>query len=372
VTTPEWQLLKLVALAGDDASAQTAAEFAVAGSLDPDRLVGLAARHNLAPALASFQQWAEGAGLLKGMLPVGSRRMLRDAWIRNRQRTEAFVAEAARVAGALRERDIAVAVTKGTVAQATVYGGGAVRVFSDVDLMVALEAAEQVGATLQDLGYRSAMVFDHATGTAVPIPRGDVLAYRYSPDHLPHLLRLTPGEVVSHVVLDVAMHFLWHDAPWNVPVGEALRQRVHHDVGYGVSLPALDPVHDFLFLCLHVFREGWRIGHLARKDVKLAQFADVARHWPTVCAGREDDIGKAIHNYGLRSPIAWVTGHTDALFGTDLTARLGLTAVANPAWLNSACRSAGTYLAWTGTMDDRLQAHRPPAMSPAGDPRDAA
>jgi Uncharacterised nucleotidyltransferase len=172
-------------------------------------------------------------------------------------------------------------------------------------------------------------------------------------------------------VVDVAFSLTWFNSGWDIPTGHALADRGKVDIAGG-TLPVLDPAFDFLFLCLHLFREGWLVSEIGKKDVRLAQFADICRHWERCGRQRATAIRAAVDRYHLDAPIGWVTGHTDALFGTTASAGLGLTAYTSTAWLGSACQRAGTYLQWSGTMDQRLAAHGPARLSTHDDPGQVA
>lgn len=357
-SSAEWRLLVLVSVADEaDDRCGHAVELTRARQFDVDRLVGMAARHGLAPKLAQFLQLSDRFG----MLPATSRRHLRESWDRNRDRTRRHVTETVAITRRLAAAGLAVAVTKGVAAQATLYDHAGTRSFNDIDLMVLPAHRGQVADVLAELGYQQGKAYQHRTGKLVDIPRQESLAYRLYPDHLPHLTRLTGDDALPYVVVDVAFSLTWYTASWQVPTEDVLAEPVPLPVAGG-ELPVLEPRYDFLFLCLHLFREGWLAGTIATKDVRLAQFADICRHWARLTCQRRAALAEVIDRHALHAPVAWVTGHTDQLFGTAITAALGLTDLAAPDWLGSACVRDGEYLAWPGSMARRLAEQGPPTL----------
>ncbi|HEY3611843.1 MAG TPA: nucleotidyltransferase family protein [Pseudonocardiaceae bacterium] len=357
-SSAEWRLLTLVCVADEgDGRFRAAIELTRSARFDVDRLVGMAARHGLAPQLAHFLQRSDRFGIV----PATSRRHLRESLNRNRERTRRHVGEALRIAARLRADDLAVAVTKGVAAQAMLYDQHGTRSFNDIDLMVLPRERERVGAVLAGLGYQEGRAYQHRTGRLVDIPRAEIAAYQLYPDHLPHLTRLTDDDTLPYFVTDVAFSLTWYTSPWQVSTEAALARRVDLPV-QGGALPVMAPAFDFLFLCLHLFREGWVAATVRGKDVRLAQFADVCRHWERLARQHVPTLTDAIGRFGLGAPVGWVVGHTDQLFGTTITAALGLAGYVGADWLGSAYERAGEYLAWDGRMSARLAEQPSPEL----------
>jgi hypothetical protein len=323
----------------------------------------MAVRHSLAPLLADFLQRADRSRIL----PVASRRHLRDTLERNRHRTRRYVQEALRVTFHLERAGLVVAVTKGVAAQATLYDHNGTRSFNDMDLMVLPQQRSAVAEVLRSVGYQEGKAYDHSSGQVVDIPRGQTLAYRLYPDHLPHLTRVTGDDAQPYFVVDVAFSLTWFNSGWSIPTERALADRGRVDVHDG-RLPVLDPVFDFLFLCLHLFREGWLATTIAVKDLRLAQFADIYRHWERLSRRRGREVKQVIDRFGLHAPIGWVAGHTDVIFNTAIVRSLGLEEYTCADWLGSACARPGTYLQWAGTMGQRLAEPQPPRLEPHAHP----
>ncbi|MFJ8823131.1 nucleotidyltransferase family protein [Streptomyces sp. NPDC102467] len=295
---------------------------------DHGRLIEHALRHKLGAALSDY---VHRHGLRRSF-PVQLRVPLLSFLQSARHREAVLTAEAARVSQAVAAAGIDAAWTKGVVARDRLYDGRAVRQFNDIDLMIRPEDRGRLSAALLDAGYAAERVWDSVSGRLLPRSRAELRIYQLSPDHLPHFHRIGPDPVVPVFVLDVANSLTWHGAEWQVPMDEVLAGRRSLTVG-GVSLPALSSAHSFLFVCLHLFREGW-VDRFARlKGANLSQVAEVLREWRRLDADERASVLDAVAAYGLARPVAWACGHTDRVFATSLTEELGVEEEATAEWL---------------------------------------
>ncbi|WP_327341269.1 nucleotidyltransferase family protein [Streptomyces europaeiscabiei] len=355
-----WAVLELVAEhQGLDAEPDARAAHLHRPDFAHGELVQQAMRHNLLPALADF---LNRHGLRK-TLPHRLRTPVLNQLRLSEHRGRLLTREAARVSEGLARAGVRAAWTKGVTLQTTLYDDTAVRSFNDIDLMIDPEDRERTRTALVDLGYTPDAVFDPETGKLKEMPRIDRRTYRMSPDHLPHFRLLTDDICVPHVSVDVANSLTWHGSAWQVPMGRVV-ERIAPVPVTGGALPALSTPHAFLFLCLHVFREGWLQRTIVTKDLALSQFADVLRQWQRSSPEARGEVTAAVAEFGLAEPMAWVCGHVDALFDAGILAELDLTARTDPLWQASAQGAGGQRLAWHGDMRRRLRETTPPALAP--------
>jgi len=362
-TDDAWRLLEAVSVLdpGDDQAVADACGLIRPG-LDVDRLVALAKNHHLLPALGEFLVREDRIG----MLPAAMANHLIHSWQWNRHRSRLLVAEADRVREALTAQDVPVAFTKGVVVQSTLYGGRGIRYFGDIDLMIRPADQERVREVLLGLGFPWAKRFDIRTERLVDRSRRRLALYRLNPDHLPHFSRLTGDGALPVLTVDVAFHLSWFRSRWQVPIEQALAETPAVPVGQDVRLPTLTWPYTFLFMVFHLFREAWYAQSAAEYDVRLTQFADLVRLWRTAAAADIAAIRALITKYDLGDAMCWVGHHTDALFGTEIVAGLGLESHAGQEWLCSAGGPDHRPLGWAGDMRSRLAGTAPPRFEPAG------
>jgi hypothetical protein len=342
-----------------------AVEIAQSG-IDVDRLVTEAIRQDL---LALLWMFLFDNGLDR-LLPGRLRSHTMNAARLTRYKAEKLVQEAAAIVNVLERTGLRVACTKGVIFQSLLYDSKGTRPMSDVDLMILPEQRAEVADALQGLGLTPATRYDPTNHALVEIPRASKLVYRMYPDHLPHFGKLSDDALVPFVRVDVAFSLTWFGSGWQIPMEEVLATVDRVPAAGGdpsVTLTSMPARFSFLFLVLHLFREGWFLRSAAAHPVRLIQFADILRLWRRTSPQDRLAITEEIARHQLGPAIAWVCHHVDSIYGTSLGAELGVEVFADPVWLRSAAEVDG-YVAWHGDMRARLARTRPVEFTPAPEP----
>ncbi|WP_433125210.1 nucleotidyltransferase family protein [Micromonospora sp. CA-240977] len=361
-----WQLLESVA-ATDYSDSWFEQAVGLAKDLeDPDLLIALAARHKMVPALAHFYSTAA----LNSTLPIGMRDLLNGALAWNRFKVEKLRAESLDIAAGFAERGVPVVFNKGIVLQQSLYDGLGVRSFGDVDLMLHPDHVPDARAVLEGLGYLPEQTFDPDLGGLVKLPRETLLMYRLYPDHVPHFHRVDPESGIPVYKVDVALSPTWFGSAWQLPMTEVMGSAGQTRVGPDERhlLPTLGDGYAFLFVVLHLFRDSWFERAIAVGELRVTQFGDVWRFWQRWGRQHPEELRTLIKEYGVGPAVAWITHHVDALFGSTMTAELGLQEFCDPVWLASAGGMDGGFLAWDGDMRTRLFNRAPVALTPIDEP----
>ncbi|MBE1582292.1 nucleotidyltransferase family protein [Nonomuraea angiospora] len=360
----EWRILLRVAVGNAVTAEDDPPSDQLATGVDYPRLLELASRNRLVPALS---RWLIENGLedepprrMSGLME-GQRRL-------SKHRARHLTAEAGRVAAALRAAGVTFAFTKGIVFQTELYEAPETRELNDIDAMMSLRDAQKAAEALAGLGYQQNRTFSDLDGHLVDMPRADLLMYKLSPDHSPHLMRPGPDDALPYIAVDLAHSLTWWESQWTIPLEEVLSEVRQARIGMGedsVTVPALSHVHSFLFAALHLFREAWFERTSLGKDVNLSQFADIVRYWSLYRRSLAGRLGDVIETHVLFAPVAWVLHHTDELFGTKIVHDLGLDTHAGEEWVSSARAKNGETLRWSGDMTDRLQRGFPATLGRA-------
>lgn len=357
----EWSFLELVAYQqGRDVEPDERTALIDAEGFDHDLLIAYAIRHGLLVALVDYVH-RHGQ---RRSLPVRFRNPLMSALYSARHRALVMSQEASMISDTLQKAGAKFAFTKGIVLQSRIFGNTAVRAFNDIDLMIDSVDRQLVREALGQAGFREGAKFNPYTGELNSLPRGELRIYQLFPDHLPPFYRLRDDTCAPVVKVDVANSLTWHGSPWLVPTTQALQALEPTRLPGNLLVPSMSDTYSFLFVCLHVFREGWLQRAAELKDLSLAQFADVQRYWEILDATSRSRIVKAVADHGLEEPIAWVCGHTDLLFGSTICEELSVSEFASKQWLQTARAANGKLLSWQGTMRDRLRMPTPVRLAP--------
>jgi len=236
---------------------------------------------------------------------------------------------------------------------------------NDIDFMIARRDRETVMSMMQELGFRP--FFEWAKD-----PRREEISSRLNPDHLPKLARDIDEPGTRTINVDVANSLTWTKSPFDVPVGEALKNPVKQRVpGMAeVRLPCFRPTYQFLFTVLHLFREAWLQKFVDfGSDVGLMKFGDVIR---LVDRDREEltdgELLRIMETHNVTHPVAWVLRHLDETFHTDMLELLGLEKHGGEELLVSQMQSSAYVGAWGQSMRERLQSKTRGSARPAAPP----
>ncbi len=169
--------------------------------------------------------------------------------------------------------------------------------------------------------------------------------------------------------IDVANSLTWTKSPFDVPVEEALEDRVEQPVPGmpGVSLPCFRPIYQFLFTVLHLFREAWLQKFVDfGTDVGLMKFGDVIR---LIDRNRKEltdgELLRIMEAHNVTDAVAWVLRHMDETFHTRTLELLALEKHGDEKLLATQMQSSGYVRASGQSMRERLQSKARGSLRPA-------
>ncbi len=203
---------------------------------DPDILVSLARQHRISHVLG---QWLTAGNLT---VPVPLSRDIR----RDTLRAIAHAARLARLLPILLEDGVPALVLKGLPLAARLYGNGAARGAGDIDLLIDPRHLDRAHAILLQQGFS---------------PLSKVGLTELRPLVKDALYRAGDGTILElHWRLSTNRHVL----PWDFADLWQARDMVPV---FGVTLPALPPLHLTVYLAVHGLHHGWE---------RLRWLADIA------------------------------------------------------------------------------------------------
>ena len=346
---PEWTTLELLARGiVDDSERQMVRDLLLADTLDWGELLEQSLRHKMLPMLAHH---IISAGL-RFDVPTTIYMHLESALEWNRYQIEVFRSETVRVAQGLADRGVRFVVTKGMTFESTLYGGLGTRLMNDIDFMIAPKDREAVLDVMQELGFRT--FFDWAKDA-----RREEISSRLNRDHLPKLAREIDQPGIRIINIDIANSLTWTKSPFDVPVEQALENRVKQPVPGmpGVNLPCFRPVHQFLFTVLHLFREAWLQKFVDfGTDVGLMKFGDVIR---LIDRDRNEltdgELLRIMQTHRVADAVAWVLRRMDEIFQTRTLELLALEKHGDEKLLSGQMQSSAYVSASSQPMRVRLQ-----------------
>ncbi len=363
----EWDLLELVCMGVDDEQRlRQVQDILDHGKVHWGELLEQAIRHKVLPLLAeaiiSTQQTDKTVQdkevHLHQAIPVMVAKHLQQVLDTNKYKTAMFRSHALKIGKALHEAGVQYCVTKGISFESTIYKGRGGRNFDhDIDFMIRQSDGEKASAVLAKLGYEIGQ-YDPFKNTINPMPRKELMIYKMHPDHLPPYVGLTGDPLVGAIGIDFSFSFTWFNSTYHVPLERAFEET------RAVSFPGIadgqlfmfNPVYQFIFTSLHLFREAWFERWIEfEQDVNLLKFTDIVRLW--IAYGEEikaSGFSDLLVAFGITKPVTWVLEHMDRTFNMDVVDTLELRDHVDVGMLFSAYSADGEERPWNGTMRKRL------------------
>ncbi|MBJ7224152.1 MULTISPECIES: nucleotidyltransferase family protein [unclassified Brenneria] len=122
-----------------------------------------------------------------------------------RREQELKIQEMKKIGGIFDQNNLPYAVRKG-MALSSFYQDNTHRIYNDMDLLVESSSVDKYRTLLHAQGYIEGL-YDYSKKEIVSHSRSDLIKYRLSPDHHPHMLKVIDG---VPVYIDLAFTSCWH------------------------------------------------------------------------------------------------------------------------------------------------------------------
>lgn len=358
---PEWAILELICL--DKVVPDFEKEIIRVidkNIIDWGELLDQAIRHKLLPTLAYHiikLFYTSSSPFPKPPIPNLIGWHLYTALNGNRLRINIDKREIIEIINEFNKNKIPICATKGiTLVESVHYGDGRRNVSTDIDFLINPKHMIEASKIMASLGYTSGY-FDMSKNDIMPHSRQDQILYKMNPDHLLPFVRLTNDIMWKYTEVDFSNSFTWHDSTFSIPIEDAFEQLEFMNLeGYTTKIPKLSSQFEFIFVCLHLYREAWFKRNIElEQDVNLMKFFDVIQLFHQ----NQSEINnvqfkKLLKKYKIENQILWVLEHTDTVFGTSIVESLNLGIILEEEFLYSAFISGNVSRKWKGTMKDRL------------------
>jgi len=207
-------------------------------------------------------------------------------------------------------QNIPYAVIKGAVLSGEIYGSPKYRMSGDIDLLIAPEDADRVKAILTDHGFVQGRV---ENDNIVPYSRQELIYQRTFTHQTAAFVKPTGVKLCPFVNVDVNLDIFWGESSRKADMRAFLSHTEPYTV-CGVEIRKLRPVHEFISLCMHHYKDCNSLYLLADRGVKLSLFCDLYYYLINVRPD-VDELTKACETLGVGDYVAYCIHHTRRLFG---------------------------------------------------------
>ena len=167
--------------------------------------------------------------------------------------------------------DVPYSVIKGAVLSDFIYPNPAYRISGDIDLLAAPVDAEKIKKILVENGYIQGYIEDEHI---VPYTRQELVYQKTYTHQLAAFVKKTGNPKCPFVCIDVNFDIMWGEGNLGVDIRSFLKHTFVYEL-YGMKLPRLEPVYEFISLCMHHYKDWNSLYLLSERGVSLSLFLDI-------------------------------------------------------------------------------------------------
>lgn len=189
----------------------------------------------------------------------------------NKRRMEYYLQECQPI---LQIMKIPYAIVKGMVLSATAYGEPFIRHSGDIDILVAPQDVTTFSQILNEHGFVQGTI---SRGCIVPASREKKVYQTIYSHQLFPFVKKTENASCPYICIDANINVIWGESKNKIDMQELLSRRIKMKIGE-IELYKLDPISEFIVLCLHHYKDMNSIYLLSQGSLKLKLFLDIYRY----------------------------------------------------------------------------------------------
>lgn len=220
--------------------------------------------------------------------------------------------------------ELSYAVIKGALLSERIYSKPYFRVSGDIDILISSKNIERVTQILKKNGFVQGKIRDAELENCT---RQELVYYKMYTHQLASFFKKTDFTYCPFINIDVNLGIFWGESDRVIDMDEFLSSLEKRTV-YGVDVLGLSPVHEFIALCLHHYKDLNSIYLLAEKGIDLSMFVDIFYYLIKVCPDI-DELNENAEKYRVKEYIYYCIFWTNEIFQHPLLRRY-LSKLENP------------------------------------------
>lgn len=206
-------------------------------------------------------------------------------------------------------KNIPYAVIKGSVLSSMIYGKPNYRLSGDIDILVSPQHMEIIKEILIKNNFIQGYLKDNVI---TPYSRKEQIYQKLYTHQLAAFVKPTKNKLVPFINIDINHSILWGECNRHIDMQEFLHHIEWYDL-FGVKIRKLCPVHEFISLCMHHYKDMNSIYLLSNRGLKLSHFSDLYYYLRVV----RPDVDELYHEslrYDVAPYIYYCLYYTNSLF----------------------------------------------------------
>lgn len=167
--------------------------------------------------------------------------------------------------------NIPYAVIKGAVLSSQIYNNPGYRLSGDIDILAPLERVEDIKTILNKHGFIQGRV---VRDSVVPYTRQELIYQKTFTHQIAAFVKPTGDKLCPYVNIDVNYDIFWGESVRSCDLELFMENRIPTNV-FGVETYKLDPIYEFISLCMHHYKDFNSLYLLTSRGIKLSLFCDI-------------------------------------------------------------------------------------------------
>ena len=169
------------------------------------------------------------------------------------------------------QEDISYAAMKGPILSESAYGDPYLRQSGDLDVLIAPKDISAFNKRMKNAGFVQGKIKNQ---TIQPVSREERIFHSVYSHQVVPFIKKTRNTISAFVNMDVNTNIYWGESGCSLNMDLLLSHRVPIEID-GVTIYKLEPISEFITLCLHHYKDMNSLYLLSQGSLKLRLFVDI-------------------------------------------------------------------------------------------------
>ncbi len=149
----------------------------------------------------------------------------------------------------------------------------------------------------------------------IPYTRNELIYQMVYTHQIASFVKETGNRVCPFVNIDINLDIMWGESSVHTDMDEFLKHTTPHEI-FGIKVLKLEPVYEFISLCMHHYKDLNSLYLLAESGIKLSLFCDIY-YYITNVSPDIAELKKISDSLGVTDYIAFCLYHTNRIMESE-------------------------------------------------------
>ncbi len=240
---------------------------------------------------------------------------------------------------------------KGALLSSHIYGSTAYRHSGDIDILVSPKHLDEVKSVLKNNGFIQGKIVNNQI---VPYTRKEIIFQSSFSHQVAAFVKATGNKLCPFINIDVNTDIMWGESGLKIDMDEFLTH-TRNEAVCSVEVKALQPVWEFIALCLHHYKDMNSVYLLAEKGLRLSELCDIYFYLKNIAPDAKE-IAETSRKYNVDEFVYYVIYYANRIFSDEHLEKYlkALYSKEADTMLNTYGLNANERKAWNVPFEERL------------------